>query len=101
MHKEIIVKEVIFTDSEIMLSGTMMEGFLSYDTHYSLPISCTNRLLNRLQARNPEQCVADLFVARSIGQNTTVFVLDARSLADATCDLSWEVMDSNLMQVRA
>lgn len=96
-----VLKEVILMDSEIMLSGTKMEGFLSFDTHYFLPSSCANRLINQLQARNPELCVADFFMARSIDQHTTVFVLDARHLVDATCELSWEILDSNLMQVRA
>jgi hypothetical protein len=101
MQKEMMLKEVILMDSEIMLTGTIMEGFLSYDTHYHLPISCANRLLNRLQSQNPDVSVADFLVARSIDQNTTVFVLNASELGDARCELSWDVLDSNLMQVRA
>jgi hypothetical protein len=101
MTQHIVLKELILVESEIILFGTVQVGYLSYDTSLHVSSKYLNRILNQLQARNPEVSVGEGFLSTPIDAQTTAFVLNASELSDATCYLHWEELERSLVQVRA
>ena len=97
------VEQVIFEsgDPEVNVKGTIIQGFLSYETEIVINSTQLNAIMNQLQRNNPDINIYDHLETIDLDQNTTLFRGIFDSLEDKKIDLMFIEDIESIKEIRA
>ena len=101
--KIITVNEILFesNDPEVVIKGTIQNGFMNYNSEVVLSHSQLNMLLNQMRKQNDTFSINDYLISEEMYNGEVLYSADLSSVSSSSFNLNLISLDSQMKQIRA